>query len=61
MPEVHVAAPKVVSVAERRSSWPSPMMRLTRTTFFSVALMLGVRAAWAWPDSATRRPRCQSR
>jgi hypothetical protein len=35
----------------------SPMVRLTRTTFFSCALMLGVFAAWPCQDSATRQPR----
>ena len=39
----------------------SPMVRLTRATFFSFALMLGVWAVWAWPDSATRPRRCRSR
>ena len=38
----------------------SPMVRLSRATFFSVALMLGVWAAWAWLDSATPRLRCRS-
>jgi hypothetical protein len=33
----------------------SPMVRLTRATFISFALMLGVFAVWALSGSATRR------
>jgi hypothetical protein len=39
----------------------SPMVRLTRATFFCFALMLGVWAVWALSGFGYRHPRSRSR